>query len=224
MNPLAESIDALYAAFRDVPKPSRIEACPCCIDHKASCTLLSKPFRELTARELASYSASAFLTVGGEADYLYLLPRIVEIGCNEAGWWPDIEVTGRAIGETHPVKWPAKRKQALLEVLHAVVQQAIAEEEGWTIDKWICAIAKMGFEVLPFLEQIGTSSRALLAYYECNAQSLIKQKLGNSFWEGDEPGYQTVLSWFQSPGVSRIILNAYSLGPTPNHQGAAPDA
>ena len=224
MNRLFESIDALYAAFLGVPKPSGIEGCPCCIDRKAICTFLSKPVRELTGRELASYSASAFLTVGGEADYLYFLPRIVEIGCTEAGQWPDIEVTGRAIGETHPVKWPAKRKQALLEVLHAVLQQAIAEEDGWAIDQWICAIAKMGFEVLPFLDQIGTSSKALLAYYERNAQSLIKQKLGNSFWEREDPGYQTVLSWFQRPEVSRIILDAYSLGPVPNHQSAAPDA
>lgn len=224
MNSLSESIDALYAAFREVPKPLGIEGCPCGVDHKSICTLLSKPVRELTGRELASYSASAFLTVGREADYLYFLPRIVEIGCTEAGQWPDIEVTGRAIGETHPVKWPAKRKQALLEVLHVVVQQAIAEEAGWTIDQWICAIAKMGFEVLPFLEQIVTSSKALLAYYELNAQSLIKQKLGNSFWEREDPGYQTVLSWFQSPEVSRIILDAYSLGPIPNHQSAAPEA
>jgi hypothetical protein len=224
MNSLSASIDALYDAFRDVPKPPGIEGCPCCIDHPAICTLLSKPLRELTGRELASYSASAFLTVGGEADYLYFLPRILEIGCTEAGRWPDIEVTGRAIGETHPGKWPAKRKRALLEVLHAVVQQAIAQEAGWTIDQWICAIAKMGFEVLPFLEQIGTSSKALLAYYECNAQSLIKQKPGNSFWEPEDPGYQTVLSWFQSPGVSRIILDGYSLGPIPNHQGAAREA
>lgn len=224
MNTLPESIDALYAAFLDVPKPSGIEGCPCCVDRKAICTLLSKPVHELTGRELASYSASAFLTVGGEADYLYFLPRIVEIGCTEAGWWPDIEVTGRAIGETHPMEWPAKRKQALIEVLHSVVQQAITEEEGWTIDQWICAIAKMGFEVLPFLEQIATSSNALLAYYERNAQSLIKQKLGNSFWEREDPGYQTVLSWFQSPGVCQTILDGYSLGTNHSPQGAAPDA
>ena len=139
MDALSEGINALYVAFRDVPKPHSIEGCPCCIDHKGIGTLLSKPVRELTGRELASYSASAFLTVGGEADYLYFLPRILEIGCTAAGRWPDIEVTGRAIGETRPGKWPEKRKRALMEVLHAVLQQAIAEEEGWAIDKWICA-------------------------------------------------------------------------------------
>ncbi len=78
---------------RTRPKPSSIQGCPCCVDNKEICSLLSTPLREITGGELSSYSSSAFLTVGREADYLYFLPRIVEIGFTEAGWWPDIEVT-----------------------------------------------------------------------------------------------------------------------------------
>lgn len=224
MKSLSESINALYAAFRDVPKPRKIEGCPCCIDDKDICTLLSKPLREITGGELASYSSSAFLTVGEVTDYLYFLPRILELGCTEDGWWPDIEVTGQAIAETQPTAWPEHRRQALHEVFHAALQAAIDDEEGWTIDELTCTIAKTGLPVEPFLRQIELSPKAVLAYYERNSAGLLKQKLGNAFWDQGDLGYDQIIGWFQSPAISQIILDGNGLTPTTSEQGAAPNS
>lgn len=211
MDALADTLEALYAAFGDVPKPSKIDGCPCCLDQKEICTLLSKPLRELTGGELASYSESAFLTVGATDDYLYFLPRILEVGCVEGGWWPDLEITGRAIGETKPSEWPAHRLDALTGFLHSALQAAIEEEDGWAIDELVCAIARMGLDVTPFLQRIELSTEALLNYYERNSQELTKSKLGNAFWDKETPGFNVVLEWFKCHRVSQLIQSAYGL-------------
>jgi hypothetical protein len=214
MNSLSDSIEALYSAFGDVPKPRNIKGCPCCIERKKIGTLLSKPLRELSPDDLSSYASSAFLTVGEQADYLYFLPRIIEITCTESGWWPDPEVTGRAIADAQIDKWPPQRRDALIHVLHAVIQAALGYEDGaWLIDQWICAISKMGLEVAPFLRQIEASPAHVLAYYEDNSQPLMKQRLGNSFWDCSDRGYEEVIAWFKSPKITKIILDGYGLPP-----------
>ncbi len=212
MKSLADRIEALYSVFGDVPKRRSIEGCTCCLDKEEIGIMLSKPLRELTGGELARYSASAFLTVGTEADYLYFLPRILEIGFADSGWWPDIEVTGRAIGETKPDEWPARRREALVEVLHAALREAIGEEDGWRIDQLVCGICKMGLEVMPFLEQIEGSPRGLVSYYERNSEQLQKGKLGNAFWDRELPGFAAVVAWFGSERVEKIIWEAYGGG------------
>ena len=212
MKSLADCIEALYVAFSDVPKPVEIHACPCCISDEGIRVLLSKPLRDLSGGELACYSSTVFLTAGSEADYFYFLPRIVEVAATEDGWYSDVEIIGRAIGETKPAGWPTERRQALLDVLHAAIQRVL-EEEVWTADGWICAIAKMGIEVMPFLEQIETSPSQLLEYYEYNSKALIKDHLGNAFWDRKDPGFDVVFGWFKSPRTSRIIQEAYGLAP-----------
>ncbi len=212
MKTLADSLGALYFAFRDIPKPRDIQGCPCCIESKNICTLLSKRLTDLTPDDLSSYASSAFLTVGEEADYLYFLPRIIEISATEQGWWPDVPVTGRAISETHPGEWPSHRLAALADVLHAVVHKAAGDSDsGAIIDDWICAIAKMGLPVGTFLKQIEAYPALLLSFYERNSQSMMKNRLGNSFWDRSDKGYDEVLAWFKSPSVTRIIMTSYGM-------------
>lgn len=214
MGSLSNSIEAFYTAFQDVPKPRRINGCPCCIDDEEISVLLSKPLREISSDELESYSFSAFLTVGAEADYMYFLPRILEIACTENSSWPDIEIIGRAIGEVKPANWPKEQKLALIDVLSSVIQEVAEEMNGFSIDSWICAIAKMGLDVRIFLKQIEQSPEAILAFYESNARTLLnKQKLSNSFWGKDTPCYNEVIQWFQRPDISQIFYDHYGLTP-----------
>ncbi|MGL6074018.1 MAG: hypothetical protein ACRC8S_07645 [Fimbriiglobus sp.] len=93
MPTIQDSIEALYSAFAVYPRPRDIDGCPCCIARKRIDVLLAKNLRTLTSDELASYSRSAFLTVGDKADYLYFLPRILEITATDLSWWPSPEVT-----------------------------------------------------------------------------------------------------------------------------------
>lgn len=205
---LEQTIDRLYTVFADVPKPRRIDGCPCCIEEKNIGVLLSSPLRLLTPDELSAYAASAFLTVGTVADYLYFLPRILEISIR-ACWWPDIEVTGRAVAATEPRSWSRSRRSALLGFLHAVIDGAVASGEHYQLDGWLCGIARMGLDVRPFLGQVAKSPVAVLAYFEVNATCLRQNKLCNPFWELPCDGHDAIVKWFKSEPIRKIPLEAY---------------
>lgn len=212
MNTLMDSIESLYAAFSDVPKPKRIDACPCCIDEKNLCALLTTPLRKLTPEELTSYASSAFLTAGDVPDYLYFLPRILEISVTIAYWWPDPEVTGRAINSTDPRLWCLKRLAAVEGFLHSLIGSLLERDDsGFDIDSWICAIGKMGLDVRRYLSQIEASPPHVLLYYEENANRLTQRRLSNDFWEPPNDAYDQVVNWFGTKVVGDIVLGAYGV-------------
>lgn len=209
MQDLRDAIEQLYRAFASTPKPRHIDGCPCCIDRKEIHVLLGKSLRAITPSEMASYASSAFLTVGDVADYLYFLPRILEITATDLSWWPDPEVTGRAIRTANPQTWNATQRAALDAYLEAVIDAAIKTGDYFLLDGWICAIARMGFDVRPYLGQIAKCPEAVLAYFEANAESLPRNKLANAFWELPCPGHDAVVDWFFSPEIAKVPFEAY---------------
>lgn len=206
---LNDAIGRLYTAFAAAPKPRHIEGCPCCLDDHEIQVLLRKNLRELTPQELSSYASSAFLTVGDVADYLYFLPRILEITATEPGWWPDPEVTGRAIRTAKPETWTPRQRQALDDYLESVIGALIKTGNYLDLDDWVCAIARMGFDVRPYLSQIAKCPAAVLEYFEANAESLPRGELANAFWERPCAAHDTIVEWFFSPEIARIPFEAY---------------
>lgn len=206
---LGAAIERLYQAFSTVPKPHYIEGCPCCIDRKDVGTLLSKPLRALTPNELASYAASAFLTVGERADYLYFLPRILEVSATEPWCWPSPEVTARAIRTADSESWAVGQREALSGFLMAVIDAAILTKEYYCLDGWVCAIARIGFDVRPYLDRIAGCPEAVLAFFECNSDTLPRRVLSNAFWERPSQAHDLIVNWFYSDEIARIPFEAY---------------
>ena len=209
MHDVQDTIEHLYRAFAMNPRPRHIDGCPCCIDEKEIFVLLAKRLRAITPQELAPYASSAFLTVGAVADYLYFLPRILEITATDSSWWPDPEVTGRAIRNANPDLWTATQRSALNQFLEAVIASVIEFEDYYSLDGWMCAIARMGFDVMPYLRQIAKSPAAVLAYFEENVGSLPRNKLSNAFWELPCPAHDAIVNWFFSPEITKIPFDAY---------------
>ena len=209
MPALNQAIDEFYIAFSDIPVPRHIDGCPCCIGNKRILQLLSTPLRTISADDLASYASSALLTVGDISDYLFFLPRIMEISILNESWWPDIEVTARAIHSTRIHAWPSRRREALTSILNAVMQNIIVSKAYWTIDSWICAIARMELNVQQYLAMIETDSAAVLHYFEDNAEDLKNGKLSNAFWELPNVGHDVVVQWFKSDAIRAIPFQAY---------------
>jgi len=204
-----EAVERLYEVFSAVPKPRRIDGCPCCIDRKEVDTLLGKGLRELTPDDLSAYAFSAFKTVGEVADYLYFLPRILEISATESSWWPSPEITGQAIRDAGVETWTAVRREAMNGFLEAVVDAAIRSGDYRALDAWLCAAARMGLDVRPFLDQVARSPEAVLGYFEENAQHLPRKTLTNQFWELPCPGHDAVVAWFHSHEIAKIPFQAY---------------
>jgi hypothetical protein len=209
MHTLAEAIEHLYRAFAAVPKPRTIDGCPCCINNKKISVLLGKALRLITPDELAPYAASAFHTVGDVADYLYFLPRILEITATDPSWWPDPEVTGRAIRTAKPEAWTSDQQHALDGYLEAVVGAAILSGLYYQLDGWVCAISRMGRDVVPYLDLIAKCPAAVLEYFETNAESLPRNRLANAFWELPCPTHDIIVDWFFSPEIAKVPLEAY---------------
>lgn len=209
VNTFEEAIGRLYLAFHDVPKPQDIEGCPCCFDKNIVPGLLGAPLRNIAPTELASYAESALLTVGTVADYLYFLPRILEISALDESWWLDIEITARAISTTDLKSWPTQRQQALTSFLHAFIDRSLTSEAYSRLDGWLCAIARLRLDVRPYLSQIEKHPSAVLQYFEDNAEGLRVGKLSNSFWTLPNEGHDAIVRWFRSDAIRKIPFEAY---------------
>jgi hypothetical protein len=209
---LQQAIKDVYAAFRDVPRPASVVGCPCCIDGKGISILLTKPLRELSPDDLTHYAASAFLTVGAVEDYLYFLPRILEILATEHNWWPDPEVVTRAIHTAGFHSWPESRRKALTRYFEEVVSDLLGTEgSGFEIDSWICALGRLHIPLAPFLTRIAVSRPRLIEFYEVNSQPLAGGRLANGFWDEAPEEQKQVVEWFRSPETQRIIEEQYGL-------------
>lgn len=209
---LQQAIEGVYAAFRDVPRPSSVDGCPCCIDRKGISVLLSKPLRDLSPDDLTQYAASAFLTVGAVEDYLYFLPRVLEILATEHDWWPDPEVVTRAIHTAGFHSWPDSRQAALSRYFEQIIGDLLgAEGAGSEIDSWICALGRLHVELAPFLTRIATSRPRLIEFYEVNSQPLVDGRLANGFWDEAPEEQKQVVEWFRSPEMQKLIEAQYGL-------------
>jgi hypothetical protein len=213
MSPLLEqAIEVVYEAFRDVPRPTSVDGCPCCIGRKGISILLSKPLRDLSPDDLTHYAASAFLTVGSVEDYLYFLPRILEILASKHDWWPDPEVVTRAVHTAGYRSWPHPRRKALTQYFEEVIGDLLGTEgSGFEIDSWICALGRLHVELGPFLTCIAANSSRLIEFYEVNSQRLVDGRLANGFWDDAPEGQKQVVDWFRSAETQKLIEAHYGL-------------
>lgn len=209
---LQQAIEDTYDAFREVPRPATVDGCPCCIGRKGINVLLSKPLRDLSPDDLTHYAASAFLTVGAVEDFLYFLPRILDILASKRDWWPDPEVVTRAIQTAGFHSWPDCRRQVLSRFLDEVVLDLLATDgSGFELDSWICALARLHDDLVPFLARIAANKERLIEWYEVNSQSLVDGRLANGFWDEAPEGTKQVVEWLRSPETQKIIEEHYGL-------------
>ena len=198
---VSQALEDVYRVFAGRPKPRVIEACPCCIDQQSLCVLLSSPVREITADQLSAYASSVLLTAGDEADFRYFLPRILEISLHDRRWWPDLEVVLGKLRLANWSQWSSLERAALHALFDAGFDEAV-ERAGSTaleldVDTWLCALARSGSNLQPYLAKLEAPAarRALLEWFERNADGLKTGSLWNSFWEGHELEVREVVKW-----------------------------
>ena len=75
------------------------------------------------------------------------------------------------------------------------------------VDTWLCALALSGTNLQPYLPKLEAPAarRALLEWFERNADGLKTGSLWNSFWESHEPEVREVVAWVRSPRVQLIL-------------------
>ena len=174
--------------------------------------------REITGEELTSYASSVFYTAGGDDDFQYFLPRMLEIALTEWHWWPDIEILLTKLRLAGWRDWPASKVEALMKFFDAAFDDAIeaaSNDAMIEVDSWVCGLALAGVDVEPFLEKLEapTSARALRRFVRYNG-AYRSQAMTNAFWDADRAAAGRVAGWLNSPRGQAAIARA----------GAEPDA
>lgn len=156
-----EALEAVYRAF-EAPPPSVIEGCPCCIDTRNTDLLLSTPLRQIPGMVMWRYVSGAFLTVGGERDFRYLLPRILDVGMFDPGNLPDPQII---LGKLPLANWRSWQvdEQRVIEALVAVwfeyaVSRDLASWDGWSFaqstEGVLCGAARAGLPLSRYLSRL----------------------------------------------------------------------
>jgi hypothetical protein len=132
---LSAAVEKLYDVF-SAPPPPVIEGCPCCIDTRGVDVLLSSSLRELSGDALWRYISGAYLTVGGDRDFRYLLPRIFELSAFSPFEIPDTEIVLGKLERARWTTWETIEKEAVCLFVDAWFDYAIAQDlrdaaEGW---------------------------------------------------------------------------------------------
>ena len=211
MSRLDAAIENLYTAFADVRRPQTSEGCPCCWSSEETRSLLrGRLLSDVPVDLLRVYAWSAMLTIGSAADYLYFLPRILDLIARENDEGIDVDVVARAIHATEPHTWTANKRQALEEYLSAVMHTLLAPSRHREIGPWLFVIAQIGFDVRPHLHALEGSTDAILEYFTENASDLPHRRLSQSHMRTfPHAGHDAIVTWFYSPRIRKIIFDAY---------------
>jgi hypothetical protein len=162
--PIAERLnaatEALYRAFAG-PTPAKITGCPCCTDPRNLDALLATPLQALTGDQLWRYVSGAFLTVGAEQDFRYLLPRIFELSASDPGDLPHPEIVLGKLALANWRTWPDARQRAVEAFVDAWFESALGRdlelaetEDGWMLEgaeSVLCGAARAGFPLRAWL-------------------------------------------------------------------------
>jgi hypothetical protein len=121
--------------------------------------LLTSPLRELTGEDISRYVSSAFLTVGGEVDFRYLLPRILDISVSDPANANNPEIVIGKLALANWRSWPDTEQGAIEELLDAWFECALARDLAEADEYWIgteaesvlCGAARAGLPLARWL-------------------------------------------------------------------------
>ena len=158
---LVQSIENLYRGF-SAQTPPVIQGCPCCINTRNVDVLLSTPLRELSGDQLWRYITGAYLTVGGDRDFRYLLPRIFELAALSSFEVPDTEIVLGKLAHARWENWQGNEKEAVISYIAkwfavSLEQDLLQSEEGWIdgqTDSLLCGIARAGLPIDKWLTRL----------------------------------------------------------------------
>lgn len=204
-----EAVEAIYKAFA-LPTPSVIEGCPCCISSRGVDVLLTTPLRNLSGQVLWRYVSGAFLTVGSEQDFRYLLPRILDISVNDSANANDPEIVLGKLRLANWRSWSAAEQEAIEAFLDAWFECALARDLASADDGWIgteaesilCGLARAELPLARWLLRLRDSQAAPVL---ANLRERFPGQL-SAFWE-DAPGGFRELAAFLSQKRLRSAFN-----------------
>ncbi|MER7845835.1 hypothetical protein ABTZ03_18015 [Kitasatospora sp. NPDC096077] len=209
--PLQHLIHGLPAAFAAAPRPTALDACPCCTRPAELSVLLHTPRERLTADELTYYATSVLNTVGSPADFRYFAPRILQLALTTELTVPDLELVGNKLARAGWQEWPeAGYLRRLLDALWVDVLHNA--DEWWDAEAVLCALAAAG-------DRAPAAFTGRLAEWELLVTPVAVERLyefavsgglepQNAFWDRQGAPYQAFVDWLRGPGLQLAVESA----------------
>lgn len=197
---VCEAVEAVYRTFA-LPTPPIIEGCPCCISTRGVDVLLTTPLKELSGQELWRYVSGAFLTVGSELDFRYLLPRILDVSVNDPTNAIDPEIVLGKLPLANWRSWSSEEQRVIEEFVDAWFEWALARDladadDGWVdmeAERVLCGAARAGLPLERWLLRLHDPEAA---HVLADLKKRFPGQL-SAFWEDSPEGFRelsTILS------------------------------
>lgn len=192
---LNDAVEALYSVF-SAPVPPVIKGCPCCMETRGVDVLLTAPLQDLTGEALWRYVSGAFYTVGGERDFRYFLPRILDISVNHPNEANCPEVVLRKLALAGWQGWSVDERQAIEAFVDAWFEQAVSNDltafENDDIAEFtesvLCGAARAGMPISGWLNRLGEPNNASIL---SALRDRFREGL-SGFWDDAPEGAQEV--------------------------------
>ncbi|MFD8754485.1 hypothetical protein ACFV0O_26370 [Kitasatospora sp. NPDC059577] len=204
---LQNLVDGLPDAFAAAPRPTVIDACPCCTPQVAIDTLLRTPRERLGPEDLTRYAASVLNTVGSPADLRYFTPRILQLLLAGELTLPDLEPFCLKLARAGWSDWP--EAPYLRQLLDALWSDVLTGPAWWDAEAVLCALAAA--------DPAGTDGR--LAAWERLATATAVDRLHeflldsggrprNAFWDRGGAAHLAFTAWLRGPALRRAVEEA----------------
>ena len=198
---LQDSIIELYAACSEFPKPAQLNSCECCHTEDEKQILLSTPLKSLSSEQLNNFTLSAFNTIGCAEDFLYFLPRILElVFTSYQNFDCDVGLLGHKIYQTQFWTRSEKLKESINAALLNHFKYQVLQDTDWNyeLSGWVCCIGNATPDLEPFLELLFHSD-FFQNFYNNENQYALKGKLSDSFWEQHHGNQNKIIQWLLRP-------------------------
>lgn len=149
------------------------------------------------------YVSGAFLTIGDERDFRYLLPRILDLAAGEPGKFLDPEIVLGKLQLANWARWPSSERRVVEAFVSAWFEQALDRDLAEADEYWagseaesvLCGAALAGLPLGRWLARLEEreAARVLADLKERFPGTL------SAFWE-DAPAGFAALSAILAPG------------------------
>jgi len=197
------AIEAVYATFADVPRPTTVRGCPCCTTAVENCALLARPLRELSADDLDRYAWKAVTTMGTADDLTYFLPRLLELLVDDT-LGAETEAVLAKLEYVYDT-WPLARQRAVDDLIEAVLLHSLIRD---TADAWICGCGLGTTDAAARLAaalNAADTAAGLTRWAQHNCDASGDPDLRNAYWSGDDPGAIVLSAWIGRTDVRRAL-------------------
>lgn len=203
---LQNALENVYRTFSYVSAPKQFDVSPF-READAYLDMLHTPLRILDGKQLGPYAGRAITTVGSEQDYLYFLPRILELATIEPVWLGfEPPVIAQRIKLAGWERWPDERRDAVASVFtatfHCLLERPL--DESGDPEDWLCGLATLDAQTDQALrlwrESASLSAMLHLAkWISREPPEPVRDILVDTFWDAvSEQRRTTVINWLSN--------------------------